>query len=130
MHLQHQHFCPTLLHGVHRIRQKQKIYKHLVHATIKQNKTIVLLLPEVTLALRITDIMRQQLPASITVHSFHCQNYHARKREHYGTDSPIMKPTLIIGVHMPIMLPIAHLGLIIIDEEHEVGYQEKKTSEN
>ena len=27
---------------------------------------------------------------------------------------------------MPILLPIANLGLIIVDEEHEVGYQEKK----
>ena len=33
---------------------------------------------------------------------------------------------LIIGVHIPILLPIANLGLIIVDEEHEVGYQEKK----
>ena len=33
---------------------------------------------------------------------------------------------LLLGVHMPILLPIPNLGLIIIDEEHEVGYQEKK----
>jgi len=117
-------FCPTLLHGVTG-SGKTEIYKHLAHAAIKQNNTVILLLPEVTLALRITDIMRQQLPASITVHSFHCQTTMHEKRAlwHRITHH---EPTLIIGVHMPIMLPIAHLGLIIIDEEHEVGYQEKK----
>ena len=36
------------------------------------------------------------------------------------------KALVIIGVHLPILLPIANLGLIIVDEEHEVGYQEKK----
>jgi len=35
-------------------------------------------------------------------------------------------PILIIGVHLPILLPIANLGFIIIDEEHATGYQEKK----
>jgi primosomal protein N' (replication factor Y) len=31
-----------------------------------------------------------------------------------------------VGVHLPVTLPCANLGLIIIDEEHETGYQEKK----
>ncbi len=29
-------------------------------------------------------------------------------------------------MHLPILLPIPNLGLIIIDEEHDGGYQEKK----
>ena len=33
---------------------------------------------------------------------------------------------ILIGVHLPVLLPIANLGVIVIDEEHEVGYQEKK----
>ncbi len=36
------------------------------------------------------------------------------------------KPIVIIGVHLPVFLPLANLGLIIVDEEHEIGYQEKK----
>lgn len=36
------------------------------------------------------------------------------------------QPCVIIGVHLPILLPIPNLGAIIVDEEHEVGYQEKK----
>lgn len=35
------------------------------------------------------------------------------------------KSQLIIGVHLPVLLPLPNLGLIIVDEEHEVGYQEK-----
>jgi primosomal protein N' (replication factor Y) len=35
------------------------------------------------------------------------------------------KPSIIVGVHLPIFLPIAHLGIIIVDEEHDAGYQEK-----
>ena len=29
-------------------------------------------------------------------------------------------------MHLPSLLPINNLGLIIVDEEHEIGYQEKK----
>ncbi|MFH1461345.1 MAG: primosomal protein N' [bacterium] len=36
------------------------------------------------------------------------------------------QPILIIGIHLPILLPIPNLGLIIVDEEHETGFQEKK----
>ncbi|MCK4499976.1 primosomal protein N', partial [Candidatus Babeliales bacterium] len=35
------------------------------------------------------------------------------------------QPCLILGVHLPILLPIANLGLIIVDEEHEGGFKEK-----
>ena len=36
------------------------------------------------------------------------------------------KHMIILGVHLPVLLPIPHLGLVIVDEEHDHGYQEKK----
>ncbi len=36
------------------------------------------------------------------------------------------KPAVILGVHLPMLLPLPWLGLIIIDEEHDTGYQEKR----
>lgn len=117
-------YYPAVLHGVTG-SGKTEIYKSLIMQTFSQQKTTVLLLPEVSLALQFERILREQLPHTITIFAFHSATTPKQKQllwDHLLSK----KPALIIGVHLPILLPIPHLGLIIIDEEHEVGFQEKK----
>jgi primosomal protein N' (replication factor Y) len=85
----------------------------------------MLFLPEISLAFQFEKLLRAQLPSTISIHSFHSGTALKQKRLLWQ-DLLEKKPVLIIGVHVPILLPIENLGLIIIDEEHEVGYQEKK----
>ena len=115
-------FKPTLLHGV-TSSGKTEVYKKLLTTAYKNNKTSIVLLPEVTLALQFAKLFQQTL--SIPVFSFHSHN---TKKEKEQLWKMLLKhePVLIVGVHLPIMLPINNLGLIIVDEEHEIGYQEKK----
>jgi primosomal protein N' len=82
-------------------------------------------LPEVTLAMQFFALLRKQLPPSIEIRSFHSATGVKEKKQ---TWSMLINehPILLIGVHLPILLPIANLGLIIVDEEHDIGYQEKK----
>jgi primosomal protein N' (replication factor Y) len=117
-------FMPTLMHGVTG-SGKTEVYKQLIIQTIGAGKTVVLLLPEVTLALQFQKLLHQQLPDSITMIGFHSATNVKEKRMLWQRLLE-QKPTLIIGVHLPVLLPIAQLGLIIIDEEHEHGYQEKR----
>lgn len=117
-------YTPTVLHGVTG-SGKTEIYKQLILEAIAQNKTAMLLLPEVTLAMQFATILRAQLPSAITICSFHSATTPKEKRilwQHLTEQ----KPLLIIGVHLPVLLPLSNLGIIIIDEEHESGYQEKK----
>ncbi len=122
-HIINAHYHVTLLHGVTG-SGKTEVYKQLLHTAISANKSVLWLLPEVTLALQFEKIVRTQLP-DIVVYGFHSATSKKDKRTMWQ-DLLTQKPIVIIGVHLPILLPIAHLGLIIIDEEHEVGYQEKK----
>ena len=117
-------YTPTVLHGVTG-SGKTECYKKMITAAIAQNKTALLLLPEVTLALQFEQIMRNQLPPDITIFGFHSATS-ARDKKLLWKALLAEKPLLIIGVHLPVLLPIANLGLVIVDEEHEVGYQEKK----
>ena len=117
-------YYPAVLHGVTG-SGKTEIYKSLIMQTFSQNKTTIFLLPEVSLALQFEKILRQQLPSHIPIFAFHSGTTPKQKKllwDHLFTKNS----ALIIGVHLPILLPIPHLGLIIIDEEHEVGFQEKK----
>jgi len=117
-------YQPTVLHGVTG-SGKTEVYKRLIMHTITQNKSVLLLLPEVTLAIQFEKIMRAQLPQDIEIFSFHSAT--TVKNKKIAWQKLVKeKPILIIGVHIPVLLPIANLGFIIIDEEHETGYQEKK----
>jgi primosomal protein N' (replication factor Y) len=123
-HISSPAYTPTLLHGVTG-SGKTEIYKQLIIEAVKQQKTALLLLPEVTLALQFEKLLRTQLPADIVICSFHSATSPKEKRILWQLLME-QKPLLIIGVHLPILLPIPNLGIIIIDEEHETGYQEKK----
>lgn len=116
-------FMPCLLHGVTG-SGKTEVYKELIMTAYTAQKNAILLLPEVSLALEFEHRLKQELP-HITLLSFHSATPPKQKRLlwQYLLEK---KPVLIIGVHLPILLPIANLGLIIVDEEHDVGYQEKK----
>ena len=123
-HIHNPAFTPTLLHGVTG-SGKTEVYKQLICQAIAQQKTVLLLLPEVSLAQQFQKILTAQLPNHLTIAGFHSGTTAKEKKQLWQLLLQ-QKPMLIIGVHLPILLPIANLGLIIVDEEHEVGYQEKK----
>jgi primosomal protein N' (replication factor Y) len=116
-------FVPTLLHGV-TSSGKTEIYKKLIELSIKQNKSVIVLHPEVCLSLQFTNLFREQL-SCVETYGFHSASSIKEKRELWGKlcDS---KALVICGVHLPVLLPISNLGLIIVDEEHERGFCEKK----
>jgi len=116
-------YQPIVIHGVTG-SGKTEVYKKLIEQTISQGKTVVLLLPEVTLALQFEYLLAQQM-SGIIVSGFHSAIAPAQKRKVWQ-DLVQGVPCLLIGVHLPIVLPIANLGLIIIDEEHEQGFREKR----
>jgi len=117
-------YTPVLLHGVTG-SGKTEVYKSLIQTAHAQGKTVILTLPEVTLALQFQALLKKQLPSSIPINGFHSATSIKEKRAAWQ-NLLATKPQVIVGVHLPLLLPIPNLGLIIIDEEHEVGYQEKK----
>lgn len=116
-------FTPTVLHGVTG-SGKTEVYKKIIEHTYAQHKTALLMLPEVTLALQFERILKEQLPAHIPLFSFHSGTSTKNKKAAYRYLME-KKPLVIIGVHVPILLPLPNLGVILVDEEHETGYQEK-----
>lgn len=121
--IDHQAYAPTLVHGVTG-SGKTEVYKQLILRAIAHNKTALLLLPEVTLAIQFEHLLARHLP-TVSIHGFHSASKAAEKRLVW--EKLVQgEPLLIIGVHLPVLLPCANLGLIIVDEEHEQGFQEKR----
>ncbi|MFC1894519.1 primosomal protein N' [Candidatus Dependentiae bacterium] len=118
------YYKPSLIHGVTG-SGKTEIYKKLIIKCIEKNKSVVFILPEVSLCIQFQFLLRKQLPQNVEIFGFHSATKLLEKKELW---EKLLhgKPILLIGVHLPIVLPISNLGLIIVDEEHETGFQEKK----
>jgi len=122
--LTHLTYQPHLIHGVTG-SGKTEVYKKLIQQAFEQKKMALLLLPEVSLAAQFERILRAQLPTELPIFPFHSA---VTPKQKTLTWQALLgqQAGLIIGVHLPILLPCHNLGLIIIDEEHEIGFQEKK----
>jgi primosomal protein N' (replication factor Y) (superfamily II helicase) len=112
----------TVLHGVTG-SGKTEVYKKLFSSVIAAGKCAILLLPEVGLAVQFEKLLTVAMPG-VEIFGFHSATTIKQKR--FLWQALLQeRPCIIVGVHLPVFLPIAHLGIIIVDEEHDAGYQEK-----
>ena len=116
-------YQPFVIHGVTG-SGKTEVYKALANHALAAGKGVLFLVPEVRLSIYFEQLLHAQMPHA-TIFGFHSGKLKSEKKELWmALFSP--NPMIIVGVHLPILLPMANLGLIIIDEEHDGGYQEKK----
>lgn len=118
-------FAPCLLHGVTG-SGKTEVYKHLILKAAEQGKSSILLLPEISLCERFYHIFKQLDGHGIKVIRYHSALAASENREvleALNSDKPI----LLLGVHLPIFLPVSNLGLILVDEEHEQSFCKKSS---
>lgn len=116
-------YSTSVLHGVTG-SGKTEIYHRLITELLEKKKTVLFLVPEVTLALHFESILKQTHGRE-SVFGFHSASSVARKRKLWKALKQ-GESIIIVGVHLPVFLPISNLGGVIIDEEHESGFQEKK----
>lgn len=114
-------FAPSLIHGVTG-SGKTEIYKALLEKALAQGSAFFLV-PEVAVAEEMLIRLRQHFGSS--VYGLHAGT---ARSERMAVLNAVARGEriIIVGVHMPIMLPVHHLALIIIDEEHADGFVEKQ----
>lgn len=117
-------FTPILLHGVTG-SGKSFVYLGAIEKVLKQNKSVLFLLPEIGLAKKFFTFFKTYLPLTINIFAKYSGS---SKKDLIELRYAIFhkSPILLIGVHQPIFFPIENLGLIIIDEEHDSSFVEKK----
>ena len=111
---------PTkLLHGVTG-SGKTNIYLKLAENVLKQQQSVILLVPEIALTSQLVQVFQKTFKHQITL-------IHSRQTEaerHLGWEATLNSttPQIIIGPRSALLSPIHNLGLIIIDEAHESTY--------
>ena len=115
---------PFLLHGVTG-SGKTEVYKRLMEQCLAKKQSVLFMLPQTTLALEFERLLKKHFEKTYPVVSYHSLSTLKEKTKALETLFS-GDPCILIGVHMPIFFPFSHLGLIIIDEEHDAAYQEKR----
>ena len=111
----------VLLHGI-TSSGKTEIYIQLIKDYIAQGKQVLMLVPEAGLTQQLANRIKQFFGSKMGIfHSF-CSSYErVETYQHQLSDNPYQ---LILGVRSSVFLPFHNLGLIIIDEEHDMGYKQ------
>ena len=111
-----------LLHGV-TAAGKTEIYMHLIEEQLRQGRQVLYLLPEIALTTQITQRLRQVFGSRLGV--YHSKFPDAERVEIWNKQLSDQPYDLILGVRSSIFLPFQHLGLVIVDEEHESSFKQQ-----
>ncbi|WP_407644969.1 primosomal protein N' [Clostridium polyendosporum] len=99
---------------------KTEVYMNLVNEMLRENKTSLVLVPEISLTPQMIERFKGRFGKNVAI--FHSKlSDGERFDEWYRIKHGEVK--LVIGVRSAIFLPFHNLGLIIIDEEHESTYK-------
>ncbi|MBV9903167.1 MAG: primosomal protein N', partial [Alphaproteobacteria bacterium] len=114
-------FAASLLDGVTG-SGKTEVYFEAVAAALKQDKQVLILLPEIALTVQFLDRFAER---------FGCRpaEWHSdlSSKERTRTYRAVMngEARVVVGARSSLFLPFAELGLIVVDEEHEQAYKQE-----
>ena len=113
-------FKEFLIHGVTG-SGKTEIYLQLIGQVLKKNKTAIVLVPEISLTPQMVDrfIARFGQETIAVLHS----KLSIGERFDQWNKIKNGECKIVIGARSAIFAPVNHLGLIIIDEEHDSSYK-------
>lgn len=112
----------VLLHGV-TSSGKTEVYVKLIEEVIKENKQVLYLLPEIALTTQLISRLQSYFGEKVAVyHSKYSLNERVEVWQKVIEQSD--KAQIILGARSSIFLPFTELGLIIVDEEHELSYKQ------
>jgi primosomal protein N' (replication factor Y) len=121
--LQRSEFAVGLLHGVTG-SGKTEVYLRAVTETLRHGKTAIVLVPEIALTLWVGRIFRAWFGDQVAVLHSALPDVE-RSREWWRVRRGEAK--VVVGTRSAIFAPVANLGLIIVDEEHEASYKQEES---
>jgi primosomal protein N' (replication factor Y) (superfamily II helicase) len=114
-------FNRFLIHGVTG-SGKTAVYMDLIRSTLDKGQSVLFLLPEINLTPQFTSTFAKYIKAPIL--SYHSEISDSQKYQIWQMARAAKEPTLILGVRSSVFIPLANLGLIVIDEEHDTSFKQ------
>jgi len=112
----------TLLHGV-TSSGKTEIYIHLIKRALERKEQVLYLLPEIALTVQMMQRLQRVFGNRLGI--YHSKYSDAERVEIWQKQLSKNPYDVILGARSAVLLPFQHLGLVIVDEEHETSYKQQ-----
>ncbi|MGB5986894.1 MAG: primosomal protein N', partial [Desulfobacterales bacterium] len=116
-----QGYTPFLLAGVTG-SGKTEVYLRLAAETLAQKLSVIVLVPEIALISQAARRFRARFGQCVAV--LHSGLTPGERRAQWRRIADGEIP-IVIGARSAIFAPLAHLGLVVVDEEHDVSYKQE-----
>lgn len=104
--------------------QKAEIYIKLIREKLSEGKQILFLLPEIPAVIQWQERLKNIFGEQISV--YHLKNSSEEKQEVWNNLLENKEKTkIIIGVKSALFLPFSNLGLVIIEQEHDIAHRKQ-----
>jgi len=101
---------------------KTEVYLQTINALIKQNKQVLILVPEIGLTPQLIDRFKSRFGNTLTVN-------HSKLNDSERLTAWVLansnKVKVILGTRSAVFMPCPNLGAIIIDEEHDLSFKQQ-----
>jgi primosomal protein N' (replication factor Y) len=103
---------------------KTAVYAEVIAASLAAGRPALVLVPEIALAIPLVDRLRAELGAEVAVlHSAlgEGERADAWRRIRAGVVD------VVVGTRLAVLAPLADVGVVVVDEEHEATYKSDRT---
>jgi primosomal protein N' (replication factor Y) (superfamily II helicase) len=100
---------------------KTEVYLQVINKVLLSGQQVLILVPEIGLTPQLLDRFRKRFSAPMVVIHSHLNDSERQQAWQFAHDG-IAK--LVIGTRTAVFTPMPHLGLIIIDEEHDTSLKQ------
>ena len=115
-------FLPSLLQGVTG-SGKTEVYLAAAARVISAGRQALLLVPEINLTPQLEERIAATLPG-VRVGVLHSRMTASARRRHWRAAAD-GDAQLVVGTRLAVFTPLPRLGLIVVDEEHDVSYKQQ-----
>ncbi len=112
-----------LLHGTTG-SGKTRLYLELAAQAVIENKSAIILTPEISLTTQLATSFRAVFGTRVVV--MHSQQAPAERQKAWLDCLRAQWPVIVIGPRSALFSPVTKLGLIVLDEAHEVAYKQEQ----
>lgn len=114
---------PVLLHGITG-SGKTEVYLRVMAPILAQGRQVLVLVPEISLTPQLLERFRVHYPHErmVCLHS----GMSDQERLQAWLQARQQQVRIIIGTRSAVFTPCPHLGLIIIDEEHDLSFKQQE----